>query len=79
MDRLSGKPRYNPPTHDFADYGCKIDRLLKMVVDSKIYKGSEEVRYWTSWINVWPLLQAKRTQILGEIAMLAGNKNMEKG
>ena len=79
MDILSGKQKYNPPIHDFTDYGCKIDRLLKMVVDSKIYKGSEEVRYWTRWTNVWPLLQAKRTQILGEITMLAGNRNMEKG
>ncbi|MFC2122685.1 hypothetical protein ACFLRP_03265 [Bacteroidota bacterium] len=79
MDRLSGKPKYNPPIHDFTDYGCKISRLLKMVVDSKIYDGSGEVRFWTSWTNVWPLLQAKRTQILSEITMLAANRNMEKG
>ena len=79
MDRLSGKQKYNPPIHDFTDYGCKIDGLFKIVVDSKIYEGSGEVQFWTSWKNIWPLLQAKRTQILGEITMLAGNRNMEKG
>ena len=78
MDRLSGKPKYNPPIHNFTDYGCKIDGLLKMVVDSKIYEGSGEVQFWTSWKNIWPLLQAKRAQILGEIAMLSGGKNIKK-
>ena len=79
MDRLSGKPKYNPPIHDFTDYGCKINSFLKTVEDSKIYKGSGEVRYWTSWTNVWPLIQAKKAQIRGEITMLTGDKNMGKG
>ncbi len=78
MDRLSGKPKYNPPIHDFTDYGCKINSFLKTVEDSKIYNGSEEVRYWTSWANVWPLLQAKKAQILREIAVLTGSNNVEK-
>jgi len=78
MDVRSGKPKYSPPTHGFTDYGSKINRLTKMVIDSKIYEGSGEVRFWTSWMNIWPLLQAKRAQILGEIAMLSGGKNIKK-
>jgi len=70
---------YNPPIHDFVDYGATIQWWSNEVMNGKLYKWLREVRYWTRWINIWPLLQAKRAQILGEIAMLAGNKNMEKG
>ena len=77
-DRI-GFRYYNPPIHDFIDYGATIQWWSTEVINGKRYKWLREVRYWTSWTKVWPLLQAKRTQILGEIAMLAGNKNVEKG
>ena len=77
-DRI-GLRYYNPPIHDFIDYGATIQWWSTEVINGKRYKWLREVRYWTSWTNVWPLLQAKRAQILGEIAMLAGNKNVEKG
>ena len=78
-DRWMGLPYYNPPINDFVDYGAEIDGWSNKVSGGRIYKWLGEVQYWTSWTKVWPLLQAKRAQILGEIAMLAGNKNMEKG
>ena len=78
-DRRMGLPYYNPPIHDFIDHGATIQWLSNEVTNGKLYKWLREVRYWTSWKNIWPLLQAKRTQILSEIAVLAGNKNMEKG
>ena len=78
-DRRMGLPYYNPPIHDFIDHGATIQWWSNEVTNGKLYKWLREVRYWTSWINIWPLLQAKRAQILGEIAMLASNKNMEKG
>jgi len=78
-DRWSGKLKYSPPLRDFIDYGATIQLWSNEVTKGKLYKWFREVQYWTSWTNVWPLLQAKRAQILGQIAMLAGNKNMEKG
>lgn len=79
-DRWSGKPCYSPPVHDFVDYGAAINGWSSKVSGGRIYKWSEEVRSWTSWTNVWPLLQAKKTQILGEIARLTSSKskNVEK-
>ena len=78
-DKWSGKPKYSPPLHDFIDYGATIQRWSNEVTNGRIYRWFREVQSWTSWTNVWPLLQAKKAQILGEIAMLAGNKTMEKG
>jgi len=78
-DRWLGRLRYNPPIRDFVDYGAEIDGWSNKVSGGRIYKWLGEVQYWTSWTNVRPLLQAKRAQILGEITMLAGNRNMEKG
>ncbi len=77
-DRWSGKPKYSPPTHDFTDYDSKVDSLVKVIFDSKIYKCSEEVHSWTSWAAVWPLLQAKRAKYLREIAILTVSNNVEK-
>lgn len=74
-----GWPYYNPPIHDFVDYGATIQRWSNEVMNGKLYKWLREVRYWTSWTNVRPLLQAKRTNILGEIAALTGSNNVEKG
>ena len=76
-DRWSGKPKYVPPMRDFINYGATIWRWSE-VTNGRIYKWSGEVQFWTSWTNVWPLLQAKRTQILREIATLTGSNNVEK-
>jgi hypothetical protein len=78
-DRWMGLLYYNPPIHDFVDYGAEIDGWSNKVSGGRIYKWSGEVQYWTSWTNVWPLLQAKRAQILHEIAVLASSRNIEKG
>jgi hypothetical protein len=59
-----------PPIHDFVDYGANIQKWSTKVSGGRIYKWSGEVRFWASWTNVWPLLQAKKTQILGEITIL---------
>ncbi len=78
-DRYSGKPKYTPPLSGFMDYGAQINGWSKEVSGSRIYKWSE-VSSWTSWINVWPLLQVRRTQILREITTINGSKseNLEK-
>jgi len=68
-DSWSGRLKYSAPYCDFIDYGAKIGWPSE-VSGGRIYKWYEEVRSWTSWTYVWPLLQAKRTQILSEIAML---------
>ena len=78
-DRRMGLPYYNPPIHDFIDYGATIQRWSNEVTNGRIYRWFREVKSWTSWTNVWPVLQAKRAQILCEITMLASNKNMGKG
>jgi hypothetical protein len=77
--RQMSLPYYNPPIHDFIDCGATIQYWSNEVTNGKLYSWLREVRYWTSWEVVWPLLQAKRTKILSEIAALTGNKNMEKG
>jgi len=77
-DRWMGLLYYNPPIHDFIDYGATIQWWSNEVMNGKRYKWSREVRYWTSWTNVWPLLQARRTQIPREIAALTGSNNVEK-
>ena len=77
-DRWSGRLRYSPPIRDFVDYGAEIDGWSNKVSGGRIYKWSGEVQYWTSWTNVWPLLQAKRAQILHEIAMISASKNIKK-
>ena len=75
-DKWSGKPKYSPPLHDFIDYGATIQLWSNEVTNGRIYRWFREVQSWTSWTNVWPLLQAKRAQIRGEITMLTGNKTM---
>ncbi len=77
-DRWTGKPKYIPPICDFVDYGANIQRWSNEVTNGKIYWWWREVQYWTSWTNVWPLLQAKKTNILGEIAALTDSNNVEK-
>jgi len=64
-NRWSGKLEYMPPIRDIVDYGASIQ--WSKVTNGRLYKWSEEVRFWTSWTNVWPLLQAKRVQIMREI------------
>jgi len=78
-DRWLGWLRYSPPIRDFVDYGAEIDGWSNKVSGGRIYKWLGEVQYWTSWTNVRPLLQAKRAQILHEIAVLASSRNIEKG
>jgi hypothetical protein len=56
---------YSPPIRDFVDYGAEIDGWSNKVSGGRIYKWLEDVRFWTSWTNVWPLLQAKRLYIQG--------------
>jgi len=68
-DRWSGQVNYLPPMRDFVDYGANILRWSE-VSNGRIYKWSEEVQFWTSWVAVWPLLQAKRAQYLRQIAFL---------
>ena len=77
-DSWPGKPKYNPPMRDFVNYGANIQRWSNIVTNGKIYWWWREVQFWTSWANVWPLLQAKKTNILGEIAALTGSNNVEK-
>lgn len=77
-DRWSGMPYYMPPTKDFVDYGVVINGWTKEISGGKIHKWFGEIRHWTSWTNVWPLLQARRTQIPREIAALTGSNNVEK-
>lgn len=69
-DRWTGWLYYMPPARDFIDYGAMIDKWSKVVSDGRIYKSFKDVCYWTSWTNVWPLLQAKRARIVKEIATL---------
>ena len=59
--------------------GLRRDSYLvsSKVHGGRIYKWSE-VGSWTSWINVWPILQAKRSQISAEIAALTDSNNVEK-
>ncbi len=71
-NRWSGKLEYMTPIRDFVDYGASIQ--LSKVTNGRLYKWSGEVKFWTTWTNVWPLLRAKKAQILGEIARLAANK-----
>ena len=77
-DRWSGQLKYVPPMRDFVDYGANIQRWSNEVTNGRIYKWLGEVQFWTSWTNVWALLQAKRVQILREIAALTGSNNAEK-
>ncbi len=77
-DRWSGKLKYSPPVHDFIDYGATIQRWSNEVTKGKLYKWFREVQSWTSWVAVWPLLQAKRTQYLRQIELLTGSNNVEK-
>ena len=77
-DRWPGKPKYIPPICDFVDYGANIQRWSNIVTNGKIYWWWREVQFWTSWTNVWPLLQTKKTKILGELAALTGSNNVEK-
>jgi hypothetical protein len=78
-DRWTGKPYYNPPAKDFIDYGAIIDGWSKEVSGGRIYKWPGEVSSWTSWVNIWPLLQTKRTQIINEITKLNSIKNTNAG
>jgi len=68
-NKWSGKPEYMPPIRDFVDYGVSIQ--WSKVTNGRLYKWSGEVKFWTSWTNVWPLLRAKKAQISGEIVRLA--------
>ena len=77
-DRRLGIPYYMPPVRDFVDYGVVINGWTKEISGGKIHKWLGEIRYWTSWTDVWPLLQARRTQIPREIAALTGSNNVEK-
>ncbi len=78
-DSWSGKPKYIPPMRYFVDYGANIQRWSNEVTNGRIYKWLGEVQFWASWTNVWPLLQAKRAQILRNITALTGSNNVEKG
>jgi len=77
-DRWSFMPYYTPPVKDFVDYGVVINGWTKEISGGKIHKWFKEVRHWTSWTNVWPLLQVKKTQIPREIAALTDSNNVEK-
>ena len=77
-NRWSGTLKYVPPIRDFVDYGANIPMWTNEVTNGRIYKWSGEVQFWTSWTNVWRLLQAKKTQILREIAALTGSNNVEE-
>ncbi len=61
----TGYSYYSPPMRDFVDYGAKIEGLSNKVSGGRIYKWSKDVRFWTSWTNVWPLLEAKKLYIQG--------------
>ncbi len=63
----TGIPVYFPPNHNFVDYGATIDRYTKEVTGGRLYKWFEDVRNWTSWESVRPLLFTKRQQILEDI------------
>ncbi|MFC1861181.1 hypothetical protein ACFLYL_02740 [Chloroflexota bacterium] len=76
-DRWSGQLKYRPPFHAFIDYGANVLRGSE-VSNGRIYKWSEEVQFWTSWVAVWPLLQAKRAQYLRQIALLTVSNNVER-
>lgn len=76
-DRWTGLPYYNPPAQDFVDYGAVINGWSKQVSGGRIYDWLEDVRLCTSWMNIWPLLQAKKTKILSEITMLSSNRYIE--
>ncbi len=76
--RWSDVTKYVPPFRNFIDYGASIKMWSNEVTNGRVYEWSKEVKFWTSWTNVWPLLQVKKAQILREIAALTGSNNMEK-
>ena len=56
-NRWTGQTYYVPPYHSFIDFDANI-RNWK-VENGRLYEAMRQVKTWTSWVAVRPLLQAK--------------------